>query len=129
MGSKLFESLQGQRSTQQEELANRLADQGYTGAQATSMMQRANRDFGLGMSQGLGEFNINRLQQAANINRDYLQLELQRELGLGNLQLGSDELDANIALALSQMAQNADTQTRREIADLMQTYFGSGTNV
>ena len=128
MGSKLFESLQGQRTAREEELANRLNALGIRGGQAASALSRADRDFGLGLSQGLGEFNINRLQQAANINRDYLQLELQRQLGLGNLNLNSQQLDAQIALRLAELAQYADTQTRQELMDLFGQYFGTSTN-
>jgi hypothetical protein len=123
-GSKLVESLQGAKTGQQEEIANRLAAQGITGGQATSMMNSANRDYMLGMSQGLGQFNLDRLSQASQVSRDYLQLELQRQLGLGQLELGSRELDSQIALKLSEMAQNADTNTRTEITNLLNTYFG-----
>lgn len=123
-GSKLVEALQGAKTGQMEETANRLAAQGITGGQAASQLQKANRDYMFGMSQGLGEFNVNRLRQAADVNRDFLQLELQRQLGLGNLELGSRQLDSQIALRLSEMAQMADTQTRNEIMRLMDTYFG-----
>lgn len=123
-GSKLVESLQGAKTQQMEETSNRLAAQGITGGQAASQLQRANRDYMFGISQGLGQFNLNALQQAANVNRDFLQLELQRQLGLGQLELGSRELDQQIALRLAQMAQDADTQTRNEIAKLMDSYFG-----
>jgi len=126
MGSKLVESLQGARKTSLDETSNRLAAQGISGGQATSQLAQADRDYAYGMSQGLGDFNIKRLNQAASINKDFLALELQRELGLGNLELGSQELDSTIALKLSELAQNADTQTRREISDLMEKYFGTG---
>lgn len=124
MGSKLIERLQGAKTTQMEELANRLAAHGITGGQAASQMSRGNRDYMFGISQGLGDFDINRLNQAASINRDFLQLELQRQLGLGQLQLGSAQLDSQIALRLAEMAQYADTQTRAELERLMQQYFG-----
>lgn len=124
MGSKLIERLQGAKTTQMEELANRLAAHGITGGQAASQMSRGNRDYMFGISQGLGGFDIDRLNQAASINRDFLQLELQRQLGLGQLQLGSAQLDSQIALRLAEMAQYADTQTRAELERLMQQYFG-----
>ena len=127
LGSKLVESLQGAKTQQMNEVSNRLAAQGITGGQAASQLSQANRDYMLGISQGLGQFNIDRLNQAAGINRDYLQLELQRELGLGNLQLGSAQLDAQIALRLSELAQNADANTKAQINNLLQTYFGGGT--
>lgn len=124
MGSKLVEALQGAKSTQMNEVANRLSALGISGGQAGSALGKANRDYMLGMSQGLGNFNIDRLNQAANINRDFLQLELAQQLGLGNLELGSRQLDSQIALRLAEMAQYADTQTRAELANLLQQYFG-----
>lgn len=129
-GAKLVESLQGARSTAQQETANRLGSMGITGGQAASQLAQADRNFGLGMSQGLGQYAANqnqldleKLNSAAGINRDLLQLELQRQLGLGGLQLNSRQLDSQIALQLAQMAQNADTNTRSEIMNLMNTYF------
>jgi len=125
MGSKLVERLQGAKTTQQEETANRLSALGIKGGQAGSALAKSDRDFGLGMSQGLGQFNINRLTQASNINRDFLQLELAQQLGLGNLNLSAQQLDAQIALKLAELAQTADLTTRNQITDLMRTYFGS----
>ena len=126
VGSKLVEGLQGAKTTQLEEVANRGAASGYSGGQLNSMLNKANRDYMLGMSQGLGQFNIDRLNQAANINRDFLGLELQRQLGLGNLELGSQSLNQQMALRLSELAQYADQDTKNRIMLLMQQYFGGG---
>lgn len=123
VGSKLVESLQAAKSTQMNETANRLADQGISGGQAASQLQQANRDYQYALSQGLGQFNMDRLNFAANTNRALLQLELQRELGLGNLSLGSQQLAQQAALALTQMEGQMSTEERDRMWQLFYTAF------
>jgi len=93
LGSRLVEQLQGAKRTQMEETANRLAALGFTGGQAASMLAKAERDYMGNMSQAVGQFNLDRLTQAAQVSKEFLELELARQLGMGNLELGRSNLD------------------------------------
>lgn len=91
-GSKLIEALQSARSGALRDTSNRLADLGYTGGQAAGFLGTVDADFMREISQGLGNFNIDRLKQAEEARKFNEQLALNAELGRGNLALGQNQL-------------------------------------
>ncbi len=119
-GSKLTEWLQAAKTKAMEEQANALAAQGITGGQAASMLAKVSRDYGLGLSQGLGQLQTENLQGNIGARNKALDSALALKSLQTNAQLGNRQMDITKMLGLEGLSRDYAQMEMNNIVQMRQ---------